>query len=118
MEVSLTKDPRVVIVEVDDDNMLEVEDALPLRAVIPTTTGLLRLKGALEASKPSLKVISLEATLAKGPKAKDVPTKGPTVQSPKKMAWAHEKEHVKDGAKASESKIAFATDQIIEEKRS
>ncbi|KAL5990367.1 hypothetical protein ACLOJK_011267 [Asimina triloba] len=90
MEVSPTKGPKAVVVGADDGNMLEVNDVLPLRAVILRATSLLRLKGALKASKSSLKVVHSEAIFAKGPKAtstkmKDVPTKGPTAQSRKKM---------------------------------
>ncbi|KAL5979996.1 hypothetical protein ACLOJK_039108 [Asimina triloba] len=74
IEVSPAKGPKVVVIEADDDNMLEVEDSLPLKAVIPMAKGLLRLKAALEASKSLVEVGHSEATFAKDPTATSAKT--------------------------------------------
>ncbi|KAL6013476.1 hypothetical protein ACLOJK_003974 [Asimina triloba] len=68
MKVSLAEGLKAVIVKGNNDKMLEVEDALLLQAIIPGAMGLLRLKAALEVTKPLLKIVCSKATTVKGPR--------------------------------------------------
>ncbi|KAL6004485.1 hypothetical protein ACLOJK_005038 [Asimina triloba] len=101
IEVSTEKGLRTMTVEAGDDNMLEVEDALSLRAVI--SRGQETVAGGLKAALT---------------KAKDVPGKGSTSQSPKKMAWARRKEQVNGKVEVAEQKMTLAVGRTVKEKRS
>ncbi|KAL5978364.1 hypothetical protein ACLOJK_029481 [Asimina triloba] len=59
MEVSPMKDPRVVLIETDDGKMLEVEDALPLIAIIHEAVDLLRLPVASKDSRPPSEALKI-----------------------------------------------------------
>ncbi|KAL5994342.1 hypothetical protein ACLOJK_024391 [Asimina triloba] len=128
VKVSSAKDPKMTLIEVEDGQMIEVEDALPLRVVLPKATGLVKPWLASEATKLRFEAKGMEAsgleirdetmtkaTVIEGPKAtvvemKVTPAKGSGAQIPKKVGRACDREQAMGQAKVVEHEAIFAGD--------
>ncbi|KAL5992853.1 hypothetical protein ACLOJK_013772 [Asimina triloba] len=98
--VSSVKDLQTMLIEVEDDQILEVEGTLPLRAILFEATHLQRPQVTLEATEPRI-----------------TPSKGLDAWSPKKVIRSRRREQARGHAKVVKHKAASAGGQAAGENR-